>query len=203
MKDILAYIAAGVAILSVIPYITDVIRKRTKPNIVTWFTWTVLTGVATAAAWSAGEHRAALLIGASTLCTAAVVVAGVRYGIARLSWFDGLCQLGAIIGLGLWLVFKSPTIGIVVPVTIDFIVMLPTLRHAWLAPAEETWQTFVLSATAALLTVLSLSNWTLNGLLYPVYLLAANSLIVAAVIIQRRRSGISLTRVVRTTKGVA
>src|SRR6476469_4023817 len=124
MKDILALCAALLAIVSVGPYIIDVIKKRTKPNIVTWFTWSILTGVATAAAIAADEPRTALLVGASTLCTGAVVVAGFFNGIAKFSWFDGLCQAGAVAGLALWIIFNSPTIGIVVPVVIDFIALL-------------------------------------------------------------------------------
>lgn len=189
MKDALALGAAVLAIVSVVPYIIDVVRKRTKPNIVSWFTWTVLTGVATAAAIAANEPRTALLIGANTICTAAVVVVGFWNGIAKFSWFDGLCQLGAIAGLAMWLLFNSPTIGIVVPVAIDFIVMLPTLRHAWLNPGEETWQTFLIASLAAVLTVTSLSSFTLNSALFPVYLCIANGSIALAVLHRRRKLG--------------
>lgn len=196
MKDALALAAALLAIIAVVPYIIDVLKKRTKPNIVSWFTWTVLTGVATAAAIAANEPRTALLIGASTLCTAAVVVVGFWNGVAKFSWFDGLCQVGAVAGLVLWLVFNSPTIGIVIPVAIDFIVMLPTLRHAWLKPGEETWQTFFIGSLAAVLTMTSLDRLSINSVLYPIYLFVANGLIVLAVIYRRRQFGMSLSRAI-------
>ncbi|MBC7581726.1 hypothetical protein H7097_02555 [Aeromicrobium sp.] len=197
MKDLLAIMAALLAAGSTIPYVIDTVRKQTKPNIVTWSTWSILTLVAAAAAFAAGEPRTAALIGASTISTAAVVVAGLWHGVAKFSWFDGLCQAGAVLGLGLWLLLDSPTVGIVIPVCIDFVALLPTVRHAWLRPGEETWQAFVIAVVASLLTLLSLSRFNVNSLLYPLYLFAANLLIVAIVIWRRLRTGVSLARVVK------
>jgi hypothetical protein len=194
MKEVFAILGAGLAVVSTLPYIVDTIRKRTKPNIVSWMTWTILTLVATAASLAAREPRTALLIGASSICTGAVVVAGLWHGIAKFSWFDGLCQAGAVGGLVLWLVFDSPTIGIIVPVAIDFVAMLPTLRHSWLKPGEETWQTFLIGVIAPVLTILSLAKFSVNSLLYPFYLFVANLLIVVTVVYRRRQLGISMSR---------
>ena len=60
MKDILLILATLVTIGAVIPYILDVIKGKTKPNIVSWITWTLLTAVATVAEISAGEYRTAV-----------------------------------------------------------------------------------------------------------------------------------------------
>jgi hypothetical protein len=194
MKDVLALTAGLLAIASAVPYFIDVIRKRTKPNIVSWLTWTMLTGIATTAALAAGEPRTALLTAGTTVATGAIVIAGIRFGIAKFSLFDGLCQAGAILGLLLWLLFDSPTIGIVIPVLIDFAALLPTLKHSWENPAEETWQAFFIGGVAAGLTVLSLSHYGLDALLFPAYLLAADMLLSMIIINRRRRLGISLSR---------
>lgn len=187
MHNTLAVIGALVAISSAIPYIRDILRHKTRPNIVSWFTWTILTGIATAAAFSAHEPRTAILTLASTLCTGTVVVLGLRFGIAKFTFFDILCQVGAVVGLVLWLVFNSPTIGIVVPVIIDFIAVLPTLHHAWLKPNEETWQAFLIGTFAPMFTLASLTAYTTASLLYPLYLLIANASVTATILVGRRR----------------
>lgn len=187
MNNALALIGGLVAIGSVVPYILDILRRKTKPNIVSWFTWSVLTGIATAAAFAAHEPRTAVLTLASTVCTGSVVILGLRFGIAKFSLFDILCQIGAVIGLVLWLVFNSPTIGIVVPVAIDVIAMLPTLHHSWLKPYEETWQTFLLGTIAPLFTLASLTTYTTASLLYPLYLFVANATITGTILAGRRR----------------
>jgi hypothetical protein len=187
VHNALAAIGGIVAIVSVVPYVLDILRHKTRPNIVSWFTWTILTGIATAAAFAAHEPRTAILTLASTLCTGLVVVLGLRFGIAKFSLLDILCQIGAVVGLALWLIFNSPTIGIVVPVTIDFIAVLPTLHHAWLKPYEETWQTFFMATAAPVFTLVSLTTYTTASLLYPAYLLIANISITATILASRRR----------------
>jgi hypothetical protein len=194
MKEFLAILAAILAAASTFQYLLDIVRRKTKPNIVSWLTWTILTTISGSAALAAHEPRTAMLLFGSTFCTLAVVILGIRYGVAKFSLFDIFCQAGAGLGLLFWLLFNSPTIGIVVPVAIDFVAMLPTLHHAWLKPGEETWQTFMIGIIAPILTILSLSHFNLNNLLFPVYLVLADMAIVAVVISQRRRLGIPLSR---------
>jgi len=194
MKNTLAVIGGLIAAFSTLPYLIDIVRRKTKPNIVTWFTWTLLTSIATAAAFAAHEPRTALLTLGSAICTGAVVVLGVRYGIAKLSTFDLLCQLGALIGLALWLIFNSPSIAIFFALAIDFIVMLPTLRHSWRSPQEETWQTYMIGVVSALFTLSSLAKFNFVSLAFPTYLLFADLLIACVVIYRRNRKGLALGR---------
>lgn len=142
MRNAFALIAAVLAAASSIPYIIGIVRGRTKPDIVTWMTWSILTAIASAAAFAAHEPRTAFLTVGATCSTAVIVVLGFKYGTAKFTPLDIFCQIGAIAGLVCWLVFNSPLVGIVVPVCIDFIGALPTLRHSWDKPGEETWQTF-------------------------------------------------------------
>jgi hypothetical protein len=194
VKQALAIIAALIAALSVTPYLIDIVHKKTKPNIVSWFTWLLLTAIATAAALAGHSPRSALLLAGSTFCSGAVVVLGLKYGIAKFSTFDILCQIGAILGLVLWLVFNSPDIGIIVPVAIDLMAVLPTLRHAWKSPGEETWSTFLAGSIASVFTIISLTHYNIASLLYPLYLLIANGTIVSAVLIRRKQFGIPFSR---------
>src|SRR4051812_48116785 len=109
MKDILALLAGILAITAIIPYIKDIIQGKTKPNIVSWLTWTVLLIIATSAAFAAHEPRTAFLSLGDTIGTGLTLILGLKYGIAKFSWIDAFCQIGAIIGLVLWLIFNSPT----------------------------------------------------------------------------------------------
>lgn len=186
MRNILATIGALLLMVSTVPYAIDILRKKTKPNIVTWITWTLLTGIATAATFAAHEPKSGFLTLGSALSTLLIVVLGLRHGIAKLSAFDIACQIGAIIGLILWFIFNSPAIAIIAAVTIDFIGLLPTLRHSWLHPEEETWQAFAWSVLAIALTLASLTTFTLAGLLYPVYLFLADGLLVVIIVARRK-----------------
>jgi hypothetical protein len=194
MKDILAVAGALATLLATVPYLVDIIKKKTKPNIVSWITWTVLTGIGTVAAFAAGEWRTAIQTMAVMVWTLSVVLLGLRYGIAKFTRFDTFCQAGAVVGLVLWFVFNSPAIAIVAAVTIDMIGALPTLRHSWLEPDEETWQTFALAVFGPVFTIVSVSAYSIESLLYPGYFVLINGAIAAIVVYRRQQMGISLGR---------
>ena len=187
MKDVLATIGALLMMVSTIPYALDIVRKKTRPNVVTWITWTLLTAIATAATFAVHEPRTAFLTLGSCLSTLLIVILGTWYGIAKLSLFDVACQLLAIIGLLLWLLFNSPLIAIIATVAIDFVGFLPTLRHAWLKPQEETWQAFAWSVLAIAFTLASLTNYSAASLVYPLYLFLADGLLTITIILRRQK----------------
>jgi hypothetical protein len=185
MRETLAIIASVVAVFSTTPYIVDTIRGKTRPNIVSWFTWGLLNSLAMAAAFTAHESRTALLMMGAAIATLAVVVVGIKYGTAKLSIFDGLCQGGAVVGLIFWLIFNSPTVAMASSFGISLIAALPTIRHAWIKPAEETWQTFVLAAIPAVITIVSLSSFTFNSLLMPIFLVWVNTTIASTILYRK------------------
>lgn len=194
MKDVLAVVGAIATLLAAMPYLVDIILGKTKPNIVSWLNWTLLTGIGAAAAFAAGEWQAGIQTFAVMVWVMSVVLLGLRYGIAKFTKFDGFCQAGAILGVALWLALDSPAAAIAVAVATDLIGALPTLRHAWVEPGEETWQTFVYAIVGPVMTIASLSVVTLEGLLYPLYFVFINAAIAAVVVYRRQMLGISLHR---------
>lgn len=191
MREIFLYIGPLIGLAGMAPYIVDIFRGTTKPNVVSWATWTLLTGIGTAAVIVEESLVSALLPLASTISTLTVVLLGLKFGFAKYSRFDSVCQFAAVIGLVLWWVFNSPLGGLVAALTIDAVAVVPTLLHSWKTPREETWQTFAWATLAAAVTGLGIESYTLGNIAYPIYLFFANGLI-AAVIIYRRRSSKSV-----------
>jgi hypothetical protein len=189
MKNVFLIVSVVLTLGSVIPYMIDTVRRKTKPNIVSWMTWSLLTGIATAAAISAGEIVAAVYTGVATLGTFVVVLLGVKYGHFRYTRFDVACQAAAVVGIVIWQIFNSPGLGVVAAVTVDFVGALPTLRHAWLKPSEETWQTYAIGAVGGLFAVLALSTYNWVNTPYAAYIVLANT-VLPVIIISRRRAGI-------------
>jgi hypothetical protein len=174
MKDIFLVLSGVLTIACVLPYLRDITRRKTKPRIVSWFNWTLLTGIATAAAIADQQWPSAVLTGAATITTLLVVILGLRYGDNKIEPFDIACQIGAIVGLILWLIFDDPLIAIIITAAVDFIAALPTFRHSWLKPFEETKVTFIIAAVASSFSLLAINEATVSGLIYPVYILMAN-----------------------------
>jgi len=173
---------------SVIPYIRDILAGSTKPNIVSWMTWTLLGVVASAAQFAAGEPVAALFTSAATLEPALVVAVGLRFGYVKYTRFDVACQVGTLAGFGLWWAFSSPAVAVAAMVCIDATGALPTVRHAWVRPQEETWSSYALAGAGAVLALFALTTYNWVSLPYAVYIVVINATLVG-VLLARRSAG--------------
>lgn len=186
MKTLFLVLASLITIISVIPYLIDIAKGNTRPNLVSWLTWTLLTGIATVAELVAGEYVSAIFTGAAVLETAAVVVLGLaKHAYVSYTKFDVWCQIGAIVGIILWFIFNDPVIAVVASVTIDFIGALPTVRHSWLEPNEETWQTYGLAALGGIFAIIALSTYNWISLSYAVYIVLINTILALIIVKQR------------------
>lgn len=189
MKDALLLASAVLGIMSVFPYCYDIWRKKTKPNLVSWITWTLLSGITTAALISAGEYRAAFFAASATIAPGLVVLFGLRHGYVKYSQFDVICQIGAIFGIILWQLFNDPLLAVIASVTIDLIGAAPTVRHSWRKPFEETWQTYAISVFTVSLGIAGLEVYDFINLIYPVYLFLLCGLLTIIILYQRQRLG--------------
>jgi hypothetical protein len=184
MKDILLFISVILTVVSVIPYSRDILQGKTRPNIVSWITWFLLGLVATVAAVAAGEYKAAIFSSAAVMETSLIVVLGLRYGYVKYARFDVVCQVGVLVGLGLWWIFNSPALAVIAVVTIDLIGALPTVRHSWMRPYEETWISYAVCSFAAILALLALNTYNWVSLPYAIYIVLINALITLILLIR-------------------
>ncbi len=182
----LLLIAGIIETSTAIPYIRDIRRKTTRPAIVSWFTWMLLSGVAAGASFSQGAMASAVLASALALECLAIVAFSIGKGHITYSRFDAFCQLGAFLGLILWYSTKDPIVAVIIFVVVDAIGALPTFRHAWRRPYEETMYTFSLSILANALALVAISDYTFEDTVVPAYLLLLNLLITAELLLRER-----------------
>jgi hypothetical protein len=194
MKETLVVLGGLIAAGGTVPYIIATLKGYTKPRIVTWLTWSLLTAVAGAASIAAHENSSAVFAFLGTLVTSLVVIAGLRSGDRTFTALDLGCLAGVFAGLALWLFLNNPAFGVLAAVVIDFIGLVPTLAHAWKAPHEETLSAFVCVGIGGLITSASIivaGSVSLIALGYPLY--AAVSMGGCAAIIILRRSKTNFT----------
>ena len=192
MRADLVFIAGLIAIISPLPYIRDSLKGKTHPNIVTWGTWTLLNVIYTAAAWSQGARQTTLFMSAATLASFGIFLSGFRYGLKRYTKFDVICQVAALAGLLLWAATRNPALAVAISVAVDFVGLLPTLRHAWKSPEAETWQTFAIAMIAGLLTLISIQHYTFVSLAAPAYIFFADTTVVTTILYRRQQHKVAL-----------
>ena len=182
MHNALAILAGIIAIVAAIPYIKDTLKGKTRPNVVTWFTWTLLNAITAIAAFAGGARQTAIFATALGICTGLIVIVGLRDGLKKYSVFDVTCQILAVVGIVLWRITNSPDLAITFTITASFIGSLPTYRHAWRLPREETWQFYALDGFSAIVAVTSVAHFNFIGLGYPVYIVLSDYSIMGVVL---------------------
>lgn len=182
MRTTFIVISSILTIASALPYIIDVLKGKTKPRIVSWFIWSVLTGIATAASFVDHQYASAILTFCASIETLSIVILGfIKSGDRTLEKFDAYCLAGAVVGLALWLFLGSPSIAVLASVIIDMVGAAPTVKHIWQKPYEETWLTFMLASVGALFTVLAAKDTRITAIAYPVYIVLTNVVFVGII----------------------
>jgi hypothetical protein len=188
MRTVFIVISTILTTASVVPYIIDTFKRRTKPRLVSWFTWALLAAISAVASFSDHQYPAAILSLFGVAQCGAVFILGLLYeGERGISRFDIGCQIAAFAGLGLWAVFNTPALAIWAVIAIDMVGSLPTLRHAWRKPEEETLSTFLLSGTAPVFTVFAATSFQVTSVANPIWLILINYSIVLTILVSRRR----------------
>lgn len=187
IQSLLTITAGAIEVLAPLPYIVDTLRGRTRPNVVTWFTWSIINAINTAAAFTSGSWQTGVYSLCGLVATGTIVGLGLRNGLKHYTRFDAACQVAALLGIPLWLLTSRPEAAVLVILAVDFAGGLPTLRHAWRAPHEETLQTFAYSALAASLLLLGLEHITLIAVAMPLYILLFDSAVAGTILWRSRR----------------
>jgi len=184
MRELLTLAAGIIVVVSPIPYVVDIVRGKTRPNMVTW---TIINAINMAAAFSAGAWQTGIYALAATIATGTISVLGIWHGVNKYTPFDIVCQVIALLGIPVWLLTKQPALAIAIELCVDFAGGLPTLRHAWRSPGEETLRTFLLSAVAGLLLLISLKQYSFVAVAMPTYIMLFDSAITTTILLRRQR----------------
>ncbi|OGZ11078.1 MAG: hypothetical protein A2942_02465 [Candidatus Lloydbacteria bacterium RIFCSPLOWO2_01_FULL_50_20] len=179
-------IAGLIELSTAFPYIRDVRNGKTHPAIVSWSTWFVLAAIAAMASFSEGVYASGAILSALALECFLIIVFSVKKFHFAYTRFDVFCQLGALVGLFLWWWTDHPLFALISFVVIDAVGSLPTFRHAWRMPREETLLTFSLAIVGNLVALIAIPIYAIPEILVPAYLLVLNSMISITIIYRNR-----------------
>lgn len=188
MRNFLIVLVSLIDLLANVPYIKDVIKGKSKPNIASWSTWTLVNIITVVAAIAAGEAFNTVALGATFLAGSfAILLLGLYHGTRKYTWFDGICQAIALTGVVLWQLAGNPNIALLFVLIVDIFASAPTVRHAFLYPHEETWMTFFIAAISAIILLLLAPSRTFAALAIPIDAVVINSLITGTIVVRGRQ----------------
>jgi hypothetical protein len=174
----LVLISTLISLSGAFAYIRDMVRGKSKPNLVTWGLWAFAPLIATGAALSAdADIWATVRIFISGFGPLLVFIAAfcVKQGYWKLSKFDYACGALSVIALITWIGADSPILAILLAAIADMLATLPTILKAWKHPETETLYTYFVGLFTASIIIPAIPVWNIENAAFQIYLLVANT----------------------------
>jgi hypothetical protein len=192
-QALLGGLATIIAFFSYIPYFKDIFAGKTKPHVISWFIWGLLTGIGFLGQISDNAGAGAWVTGFTACICFGIFVAALRNGEKCITRTDWLCLVAAGISLSLWYFTKTPLLSLILITVVDALGFIPTFRKSYVKPFEETLSTYFLSGLKYIIALFALSNFSILTSLYPISLIIMNWLFIGVVVMRRRQLGIVIS----------
>ncbi len=187
METIFGYVAAGLSMLMVVPYIYDIFRKNTQPERASWFIWTTLGFIAFFTQLAKGATDSLWLTIGQTLAVLIVFLLSIKYGVGGFTKRDIRALIAAGIGLVIWYLTNEASYALLIVIAIDAIGTYLTVSKSYADPESETMSTWILSGTSGIFGMLAVGVFSPILLAYPLYIVVANYSVAIAMILGRRK----------------
>ena len=128
MKEFIGLIAAALALISLIPYIVDIIRGKTKPHVYTWIIWAIVTVLAFIIQWQQGGGAGSWTTGVTGILTILIMILAFKKGTKDITKSDRILFIGALLAIPIWYFVGNSTLSIIIVTLIDVVAFLPTMR---------------------------------------------------------------------------
>jgi hypothetical protein len=168
-----------IAMLGTLAYVVDTIKGKTHPNRVTWFMWTLAPLVAFAAQLSEHVGIQSLQSFGAGFGPLLVLIASFvnRKSVWKITVFDISCGVLSLLGLGLWLITRHGDVAILFAIFADAMAATPTIRKSWTNPETESYQAYLFGGVGALITLLTIDNFTFSNSAFAAYIFFVCSLL--------------------------
>lgn len=188
MKEFLGGLTIVMALVGYIPYLRDTVAGKTKPHVISWFLWGLVSFIAFGLQWSKGAGPGSWANLTMSVICFVLFVLSLKNGTKQIKVADVVSLILAIVAIVLWLGVNQPVWSIVLVVLIDIFSFVPTFIKSWDNPHQETLSTWILTVVRQGLILLSLNKINVVTALFPVYALTANVIFCALLVYRRRVS---------------
>lgn len=178
--------ATVLAFVGYVPYIRDIIKRKTTPHAFTWFIWTLAVGISCGLQIVGGAGVGAWTTGVVTAVCLAIFLLSLRTGTKDITRMDILFLLLALAALALWIFAKAPLWSAILIVLTDALAFIPTIRKSWNKPHSETLSSYEMNGLGYGLSIFALQQYNVLTLLYPGFWLVADTVFSMVLTVRRR-----------------
>jgi hypothetical protein len=153
---LLACLGVSVSLYGVFTYLRGIIKDGTQPRMASWLAWFTANTVFTFVAFGQDAYLAAAINGISSVTNAIIIGLSLKKKVKLRpgDWIDWACLISSVFCVVITVMSPVKELGVLTAMLANLIATIPTIRHAWSKPHEETWQFFAANVGAGSLSVL-------------------------------------------------
>ncbi len=186
-KVLISIIAVILAFIGYIPYVYNIIKKKTTPHCFTWFISTI-SGFTLYAlqVFGGGGIGAWSLLAASIICLI-IFILSLRIGNKNITRSDVVFLILALLSLVLWLIVKQPILSLLLLNTVEILGFAPTIRKSWNSPYSETLFLYEVCIVRHGISILALQQFNVLTVLTPALWTVVNVVITLILVVRRNK----------------
>lgn len=184
---LIAALGALASNIAFLPYIRDILAKRTQPHIYTWLIWVITQGTAVAGIWYGGGGAGGWALMAGLVLVLVVFLLCFAHGTKNITLSDTLVLILALAAVLLWWQLHQPVLAILLVSAIDALGYIPTFRKSYREPWSETTLSWGLFAIGNMLSILALDTYNFLTVPYIATIMTANIILVAYLLVRRTK----------------
>ncbi|MCL2037563.1 hypothetical protein FWG95_00970 [Candidatus Saccharibacteria bacterium] len=175
MNDALAVTSLLLILAAYAPYIYSVVKRKTKPQRISWLLWMMLN--ATYFASAVNSDGAVLYTLGAVIGTATIFTLSIKYGTGGKSRFDITALFVALIAFGLLFVANQVLLALALALIVDGIGLMLTIQKLMRDRASESRLPWSLWFVASVIAIVALQKYSLESLLFPAYMIVSSGMV--------------------------
>lgn len=187
IKIIFAVLSIVLSFALYIPYYIGIYKKETKPHLLTWTTWFLLTALGFLISSKSNGGLGSLTFAFQSLFSLSVVIYAIYKKEKNIVLFDWIIFACALIILIFYYLTKNAFTSIALAAFIDCLGYVPTFRKSYLQPNTEPALTYAITSVSWLMSIFALQTFNFTTLFYPIALVIIDIIFALFLIIRRHQ----------------
>jgi hypothetical protein len=187
LPEKIIFIGVFINLICTIWYIRGIFYSGTRPNLVSWFIWTLAPFVGVFLQLKAGAGLSTLSVFMAGFGPFLVLLFSIfnKNSYWKITSFDLICGFISLLALALYIFTHKLGISILFAIVSDGLASIPTVKKSWNFPETETSAIYFSGLISNTLSLLIIKNWIFSIYSFSVYLIIMNIIIVS--VIYRKR----------------
>ncbi len=187
MREAFLFISVVLSLWGLVLGLKSILRGYFKPQRMTRFLFFLIFVLLFGTLFVQGDRNSIYVAFIAMISTFLIFVLSIKKGMGGASKFDFAVLMMALIALTVWVLSNDPLLGLLMTIVAGILAYIPTIIKAWELPETEDWFFYLVYALASLFSILSIKDFTLAKLAFPVYLTLANGVLISIIVLRKRR----------------